>query len=174
MRALRPWTAGLLLFAIALVGVLGIVWATGAAYADSPETNYSVDGETHTADVGNITPVNAPSYALRFLDNETINDSNGITLNEGDDYEWNTTNGSIRWLSSGNYADGETMTVDYTFVGKTPEARTMRSVLTVPVEIVLPSGILVIAAMTVAGLAAGIYRLFGGRSRRGSFSFARR
>lgn len=166
---------GVVLFAFVLVGVLGVAWAVSAEYQDAPETNYSVSGEQITADVGNATTVDAPDFALRFRDNETVRDSDGTVLTEGSDYEWNTSIGAIQWLSSPEYADGETMSVDYAFVGKTPEARQLRNVLAVPIEVILPAGILVVAAMALAGLGAGVYALFGGRSRRrGGLDFSRR
>jgi hypothetical protein len=175
MRPLRAFVTGAVLFAFVLVGVLGIAWAVSAEYQNAPETNYTVTGEEVIADVGNTSTVDAPDYALRFWDNETVYDSDGNVLVEGSDYEWNATTGTITWLSSTTYSDGETMTVDYAFVGKTEQARTLRTVLSVPVEIVLPAGVLVVVAMAVAGLGAGVYALFGGRSqRRGGLDFSRR
>jgi|GEM_PF-2702825 len=176
MRLLRAWTTGLLLFAIVLVAGLGVTWAVGAEYQDAPEANYTAS-ETHVADVGNESTVNAPNYTLGFWDNETIVDSQGNTLTEGTDYEWNTSTGTITWLSSPDVDDGETMTVDYAYWAKTQQARTLRALFQVPIGVIIPLSVLIIAGMAVAGLAAGVYALFGGRGggrRSNSLNFSRR
>lgn len=175
MKQLRAFVTGVLLFAVVLVGVLGIAWAVGAQYADAPEADYTVDGETVVADVGNETAVDAPDYTQRFYDNETITNSSGATLSEGTDYDWNTSTGAITWYDTSSVDDGEQMQVDYAYSAKTEQARTARQVLSVPIEIILPAGVLIVLAMSVAGLAAGVYALFAGRSSgRGSTSFTRR
>jgi hypothetical protein len=176
MKQLRAFVTGLLLFAIVLVGALGIAWAVGAQYQAAPETTEAVANEAATADVGNLTAVDAPDYAQKFEDNETITNSTGATLQEGSDYDWNASTGEIRWYNTESVDDGESMSVDYTYTAKTEEARTARTILTVPVEIILPVGVLIAVAMSVAGLAVGLLTLFRDRSSSnpGSLDFTRR
>jgi len=174
MRKLRAFATGLFLFAIVLVGVLGIAWAVGAQYEDAPEQTEIITGETVIADVGNVTSVDAPDYARSFEDNETINNSAGTTLQDGSDYEWDPATGEIYWYDTASVDDGEEMTVDYAYSAKTEQARTAKSILSISLEIILPAGILVIAAMSVAGLAAGIYSLFVPKVGGGSLNFNRR
>lgn len=59
------------------------------------------------------------------------------------------------------------MNADYAYRAKTERARTARRVLSVPIEIILPAGVLIALAMSIAGLAAGTYWLFGGREQAG-------
>jgi hypothetical protein len=177
MKSLRAFVSGVFLFAIVLVGVLGIVWATSAQYQAAPEADYAVANEAITADVGNWTPVDAPDHAQRFYDNETVTNSSGAQLTEGTDYEWNTSTGELRWYDTDSVADGEEMSVDYTYSAKTDRARTARSVLRVPVETILPAGVLIIAAMSLVGLAAGtlgLYRSLTNGSGGASQPFSRR
>lgn len=175
MRKLRAFVSGVLLFAIVLVAVLGIAWAVGAQYEATPETTETVNAEAVVADVGNWTAVDAPDYARSFEDNETITNSSGTTLQEGSDYEWNTSTGEIYWYNTDRVDDGEEMSVDYAYSAKTEKARTAKKILAIPVEIILPAGVIIIVAMSVAGLAAGVYALFAGRSSgRGSLDFTRR
>lgn len=175
MKKLRPFISGLLLFAIVLVGVLGIAWAVGAQYEATPETTETVGDETVVADVGNSTAVDAPDYARSFEDNETIINSSGTTLQEGSDYDWDTSTGEIHWIDSSSVSDGEEMSVDYAYSAKTEEARTAQRILAIPIEIILPAGVLIIAAMAIAGLVAGVYALFSDSSRgSGSLDLNRR
>lgn len=174
MKQLRAFVTGVLLFAVVLVGVLGIAWAVGAQYQAAPEQTYTAN-ESVAASVGNWTAV-GPSYAQSFYDNETITNSSGTQLQEGTDYDWNTSTGAVRWYDTSSVSDGEQMQIDYAYSAKTEQARTARKILSVPINIILPAGVLIILAMSIAGLAAGVYALFAGRSSsgRGSTSFTRR
>lgn len=174
MKQLRAFVTGVLLFAVVLVGVMGIAWAVGAQYESAPETTTNVTDESIVADVGNWTALDAPDYAQDHYD-ETITNSSGATLTNGTDYDWNASTGEIYWYDTSSVDDGETMQVDYTYSAKTEQARTARKVLAIPIEIILPAGVLIVLAMAVAGLAAGVYALFSGRgSGRGSTNFTRR
>lgn len=167
MKKLRAFVTGLLLFAVLLVGVIGVTWAVGAEYQSAPETVESVSNESITADLNNDTAVDSPSYALRYYDNETVRNSTGHQLTEGSDYEWNTSTGEISWYNTSSVDDGEAMEVDYSYDAKTQKARTVKSVFSALFEVILPSSILVIVAMTVIALAAGVLSLFGGLSSDG-------
>lgn len=175
MKQLRAFVTGVLLFAVVLVAVMGIAWAVGAQYESAPETTYTVTGETVVADTGNWTAVDAPDYAQSFYDNETVRDPDDATIQEGTDYEWNTSTGEIYWYNTSSVSDGDQMSVDYAYSAKSEQARTARKILAVPIEIILPAGVLIVLAMATAGLAAGVYALFSGRSSgRGSPDFTRR
>jgi len=172
MKELRALFSGVLLLAVVLAGVMGVAWAVGAQYQDAPETTHSVTDEAATADVGNWTSVDAPDYATSFYDNETITNSSGTQLQEGSDYDWNASTGSIRWYDTASVDDGESMSVDYSYRSKTETARNLKFVLDVPISIVFPISVLIIVAMSVAGLAAGAYRVLAKAD--GSTSFNRR
>lgn len=177
MKQLRAFVTGLLIFAVVLVAALGIMWAVGAEYDRAPETTTTINNETVIVDEGNWTDV-GPDYALYFYDNETVRDSSGNTMTEGEDYEFNTTNGSVYWYEStllGN--DGEEATITHSYRSKTQEVRQLMTVLSVPIRYVLPVGVLVVLATTVAVLGIGLYLYTGSRlsgGSRGSGSFSRR
>lgn len=173
MVRLRPIAYGVLVFAVVLAMIGGITWAAGAEYRDAPEVNNTVTNESVTADPGNTTTVDAPSYALRYQDNETITNSTGTQLQEGTDYEWNTSTGEITWFNTDSVSDGEQMTVDYTYVSKSETSRSIETVISIPIEIVLPWGLLLVTGMAVVGMAVGIGGLSSRSSGRGS-SFNRR
>jgi len=175
MKQLRAFVTGVLLFAVILVAVLGIAWAVGAQYQQAPETTTNVTDEDVVADVGNWTAVDAPEHARSFGDDEVITNSSGTQLDEGSDYDWNASTGEIYWYDTSSVSDGETMQADYSYTSKTEEARTARQVLSVPIEIILPAGVLIVVAMAVAGLVAGAYTLLtNSRSSGGSKTLTRR
>jgi len=175
MKQLRAFVTGVLLFAVILVATLGTAWAVGAQYQQAPETTTNVTDEEVVADVGNWTAVDAPDHAQSFGDDEVITNSTGTQLDEGSDYDWNASTGEIRWYDTSSVSDGETMQADYSYTSKTQEARTVRKVLSVPIEIILPAGVLIVTAMAIAGLVAGAYALLTkSRSSRGSTTLTRR
>ncbi|MFW5905408.1 MAG: hypothetical protein ACOCUO_01010 [archaeon] len=171
MKQLRAFVTGVFLFAVVLVGVLGIAWAVSAQYDQAPETTTNVTDEDIVADTGNWTGVDAPDYALSF-DDETITNSSGTQLDEGSDYDWNSSTGEIHWYNTSAVSDGETMQIDYSYSAKTEQARSVQTILAVPINLILPAGILIVVAMAVAGLAAGSYSLL--TSSGGSRTLTRR
>jgi hypothetical protein len=174
MKQLRAFVTGVLLFAVILVAVLGIVWAVGAQYQAAPETTTNVTNEDVVADIGNWTAVDAPDHARSFGDDEVITNSNGTQLQEGTDYDWNASTGEVYWYDTSSVDDGETMQADYSYTSKTEEARTARNVLSVPIEVILPAGLLIVVAMAVAGLAAGAYALLTTSRSSGGSTLTRR
>lgn len=160
MKQLRALFSGVLLLALVVIAVVGIAWAVGAQYEQSPETTSTVTGESITVDVGNWTRVDAPAYARHFHDNETVTNASGAPLVEGTDYDWST-NGSIYWYSGGDFTDGETTTVEYAYSAPVEEARTLKRIFAVPINVVLPAGILILLGFSIAGLAIGVYRVLG-------------
>jgi len=173
MVKFRPFVSGLLLFAIFLVGTLGIAWAVGAQYEAAPETTQTVTNETIVVDSSNGTTIDVPDHARVIHDNETITNSSGTTLAEGTDYEWHAATGTIDWRNTSAVTNGKPMHVDYAYTVKTEQARTARRLLAVPIDVILPAGVLVVAAMTIVGLAAGVYALVAG-SRTSATDLTRR
>lgn len=163
MHRLRPFVVGLLVFALVLVGVLGIAWAVGAQYSDAPETTETVSNESVTADFSNDTGV-GPDFAISYFDNETITNSNGTTLTEGSDYTWNSSTGTISWINSSSVSDGESMTIDYAYTAKTSESRRFKTILGLLIESVLPVIVLLVAAMTIVALAGAMAAIGRGKS----------
>lgn len=174
MRQLRAYVTGIVVFAVVLVAALGIMWAVGAEYDRAPEQAETVNDEPIVVDKGNWTATDHPDYALSFYDNETVRNSSGSQLSEGTDYEWNTTNGSVYWYeSSTDVTDGEEASITYSYAAKRPGTRRVMSVVSIPVRYVLPFSLLVLLAMTMAGLGIGLYR-FTDRSFSGRGSNFRR
>jgi len=161
---LRPIASGAFVIAVLLVMLIGVAWAAGAAYEDVPDKTEQRQNVNVTADVGNYTAV--PALApTRFFDNETFRDD-GTELQEGTDYEWNTSDGTVKFLESGSVSDNETVTGSYAYKTKVQPAQGINSVASLLFELALPLSIFVAVAVMVGGLAAALVRRAGGRSTR--------
>ena len=158
---LRALASGAMVVAFLLIGAIGITWAGGAAYDDTPENDQVRTNETVTADVGNYTAVPQPDYALRFYDNETFVNSSGTTLQEGTDYEWNASDGTVLFYGTAAVDDGEDNTADYAYVVKIRDARELQAVVGLPIRYALPVTLLIAVAVSVAGLAVAMVRTLG-------------
>lgn len=170
---LSPIASGAFIIAVVLVGIIGVSWAAGAAYQNTAPESTKVVDEEMTADVGNWTRVDAPDYALSFLDNETIDESSGTTLTEGEDYDWNTSTGKVLFYDTSNVDDGELMTLTYVYESHTRNARAARDVTRMAIRYALPSGILIAIAVSISGLAVAIVRWYGGGSNLQTKNFGR-
>jgi hypothetical protein len=159
---LRPIVSGVVLLGVLLVGIVGVSWAVGASYADAPEVDQTVTNESLTADPGTWQATDATGSAWTVYDNETVYDSGGAELVEGTDYEWSTTNASVKFLSSGSVTSGESVTISYAYTTKTRDARALKGVFALPIRYAMPFAILIVAGMSVAGLAYAILRQTGG------------
>jgi len=165
---LRPIASGAFVIAVLLVMIVGIAWAAGAAYEETPEKTEQRNNVSLTADVGNYTAV--PALApTRFYDNESFT-SDGTRLQESVDYEWNTSDGTVKFLSDSVVVeDNETVTAEYAYKTKVQPAQGINSVASLLFELALPLSILVSVAVMIGGLAAALVQ----RGRSSTRNFGR-
>lgn len=158
---MRKVIAAATVFALVALALAGVAWAGHAAYDESGESDTTVTNETVTADIDNWTAVDAPDYVLSFDDSVTAYNSSGAELTEGTDYEWNATDGTIKYLGgSSSVSDGEDTSVTYTYTAKTETSRQMKGILTLayrglPYLLFLAVGFFAIAVVAVVGQLLG-------------------
>jgi hypothetical protein len=103
---------------LSLVGVLALAGTlvASASYQQTPTHVETVDNETVTQDVGNLTPVTAAGErgVTRFYGNETVR-AGGSELTAGTDYTWNTSTGQIAWINSSATTDGAAASISYAY-----------------------------------------------------------
>jgi len=101
--------------AVLAVFVVTLLLGANAAYASPSSTTVeTVSDEEMTVNYTVESSADA-EYARNFLNNETITDSDGNTLSEGTDYDWNTSNGNVTWYDTAETTSGETVTIDYAY-----------------------------------------------------------
>ena len=166
---LRPIASGAFVIAVLLVMIVGTAWAAGAAYEETPDKTEQRDEVNVTADVGNYTAV--PALApTQFYDNESFYDD-GTELQEGADYEWNSSDGTVKFLEGSQLVkDNETVTGEYAYKTKVQPAQGINSVASLLFELALPLSVLVAVATMIGGLAAALVQ----RGRRPTRNFGRR
>lgn len=105
-----------------MLGLFFIFGIGSAAWADVPRQEYSETNETMTVEYGVWKPVD-PAETNRLQsaqDNEAVRSGN--TLTEGTDYEWNASDGTIRFYNTAETSEGDTAYLDYTYTGTTATA----------------------------------------------------
>lgn len=110
----RTVIAGIVIGATLLIGF----FLTSALWGAIPATEQvTVTNETVTQDVGNYTAVSAAGDegVKGFLDDEVVYNSSDVQLTEGTDYEWNETDGTIKFLSTTDTTDGANANITYTY-----------------------------------------------------------
>lgn len=77
---------------------------------------------TPQGNIGSVISLdNSNSDELTYSDDAEVKDMNGNHSIEGEDYEWNANNGTIRPLSGGNLDGDNTATINYTIWNPTQQ-----------------------------------------------------
>lgn len=104
-------------FAVIAVTILLLTGALSIAYAGGEAGHqYDVDNESWTADPGNTTNLSDSRVPNAVYDaNVTVRDENHTRMQAGEDYEWNTENGTVTALENGSLSDGEQAYIWYSY-----------------------------------------------------------
>lgn len=111
--------------AVLFIGLIVLLPAAGAAYADSART--ATANETTAVDY------DAP-YTLGETDVENYTSftvtANNATLSEGADYTFDAPNATIDWVNTTATSDGDTAAVNYTYTYYDTPTQTAATILT--------------------------------------------
>lgn len=154
----RSFISGGLLVAFVLIAVAGIAWAGGAAYSDVPD-EVTTTSTTVEQNVGGETLVATPPYATTIYDNETIVTESDVTLTEGTDYDWNSSEASITWYNTTDTTDGANATLTYSYAAKPDAARQGEDIMQPLLTRALPAALLLVVGFTIVGVGLGLRRV---------------
>jgi len=107
---------------LAIVVFVAFVGAGFAAYQVASQsqdaaavTNTTVENESLVQQVGiwQLTDKAESEFTQSFSNHTTVYNNSSAELVRGTDYEWNATDGTIKFLSSPNTTDGENATITY-------------------------------------------------------------
>lgn len=101
-----------------------------------------------------------------FNESVTVYNSSDVELEEGVDYEWNATDGTIKYHNTAKVNDGETGNISYTYFRNTQEVSELSKVIDPIVAFVSRSGLFVGGlGLVVVFLAFGslVARYLGGQ-----------
>jgi len=116
------------ILALAIVAIGG-VYGLEMALADVGTTN-SVTNESWTPDAGNVTALNNSNLNGAYYHNDTaVYDENNTLQEEGTDYEWFETNGTVKALTGGGLDGDSDATISYSWEQTTAQQRTLAGLL---------------------------------------------
>ncbi|WP_435360404.1 hypothetical protein [Haloarchaeobius sp. DFWS5] len=147
------------IFVLVVLVLFGVICvpALGASYSSAPTGTETVDNETSNISTSSWTAVS--SAGQTWYDNETVwyNESAVATS----EYEWSTSNGSIRAVENGTLASASTVNVTYTYEARGDWVQLGEGAVTLLVAVL---GVL---TLLVAGLfllgTASLFASAGGR-----------
>lgn len=149
---------------VLVVGLLATsVAVIGSSYENTPTHVESVENETLTQDVGNWTATDSTrrTGVTGWYDNESVRNSTGGALQEGVDYEWSTTNGSVYWYNTSDTTDGGGADVSYAYDSRPAQANTMIGPLATLIDmsgifpLVIVAGVAFLALKQLASTTGG-------------------
>lgn len=134
--AFRQILVAVSVLAVFAVGAFVAFQVSDVAQNDAPATDRNVTNESLVQEYDSYQFVdNATNqYTAGFNDSVTVYNQSNHELVEGQDYEWNSTDGTILYLSSPNTTEGNTSTISYTYQYNTQDVRDVSRPLTAITE----------------------------------------
>lgn len=134
-----------------------------------------VENETHVQRIGFwlLTDNSTAQYTAGFNDTVSVYNSSDVELEEGTDYEWNSTDGAVLFKDTESTEDGQTYNITYTYFQNTEQVRELSG----PLDVItigtghaayLAAGLaMVVFLLILGGVIAKYHRVRGGpRTRR--------
>jgi len=159
MALVRRFVIAVSVFAIFVAGAFTVFYVADIAQNDAPAepqnvTNESIVQETNAYQfVDNATE----EFTAGFNDSVTVYNNSSVELTEGDDYEWNSTDGTIKFLNSPKTQDGEPANISYTYFENTQQVKEVSGPITIIVDAIGRTAFMAGALGLVA-----VLLLFGG------------
>lgn len=102
-----PWQVAVIAVLVAVVGLAGASATQSGSYS-------ATASDTTTIQYNTTYSVSEPVDGSVDAYNDTVTiTANNTTLEEGRDYQWDASNGSVEWLNSTATSDGDSATIDY-------------------------------------------------------------
>lgn len=142
------------LIVIALLAV-GAVFAFSVTL-EASGTDHTVDNESWTPDAGSVTELdNSYRTGAHFSDDVIVRDENGTLASEGEDFSWDSVNGTVTALQGGMLEGDSSATISYAFAQTSQQQRDLAAVLAIVPDVVGALVILVPVLMVLAIIRGG-------------------
>lgn len=163
-----------MVFVIFVGGAFTAYQVADGAQNQAAQVNATVTNETLTQQVGNwqLVSKSTEEFTAGFNDTVTVYNQSGVELTEGTDYEWNSTDGAIKYLDTANTQDGNSSNITYTYFENTEAVKDLSGpvgVITTAVgkSAYLVGGLgLVVLLLAVVGLVAKVFGESGPQTNR--------
>jgi hypothetical protein len=149
MAGWKSYIVGVMLFVAIVAGAFAVMQIADASQDQAATGDgVTVENETYVQQVGiyQLTQNSTNEFTARFDKNVTVYNNSSALLIEGNDYEWNESDGAIKFLSSPNTTDGEQANITYTYYSNTQGVR----------DIAGPLGVVIKALRLLPTMAAGL------------------
>lgn len=141
------------IFALVILASMGVYGFEAAL--ESAGEDVTVVNETWTPDAGNVTTLNDSDITGAYYDhNVTVYDENDTLMDQGSDYKWLVSNGSVKAVSGGDLDGDDNATITYGYQETTQQQRDLTAMLgRIPqaIGLVIPVFALVLLFKVVAG-----------------------
>jgi hypothetical protein len=139
---------------VLVVLALGLLISVGVINAglsnQGPQQTYSEDFTPGTG--GSLVTLNQSNLdTVYYTDAVTVTDENGTEMRATEDYEWYSSNGTLRVLSGGRLVNDSTATVNYSYRAPTGQQRSLASQLAQFVNVAYALPLVLAAALVMIG-----------------------
>ena len=142
----KPYLLGIAAACVLVFGI--VVGAQAVSKASRDDARNRTTTEKVVVDYNSDTVVEKNATALRLFDDEQVKNQSGTTLQEGDDYDFYPSTGTIQWYDTPDTISGNNATITYTYLGWSTPVAQMRGPFADYYGI-LPYLVLVLVGVTV-------------------------
>lgn len=132
--------------------IFGAAAVASSGYAQTG-VKHHINDETFTPQTGSFVALNLSNHAnLTYSENVTVKDENGNLSVEGDDFEWNSSDGTIQALAGGELDGDSSATIDYTVYSQTDTEDRVLDTVTAFIDISEWVPLLLLVGLVVIGI----------------------
>lgn len=142
--AFRRYVIAVLVFVVFVGGAFAMFQVADAGSDSAARTAENVTNESINQQVGIWQYVNKSTqeHTAGFNETVTVYNSNDQELTKGEDYQWNATDGAIKYENTASVTDGETGNISYAYFENTQDVKGLSSIIDPIVAFVGRGGLL--------------------------------
>jgi len=132
----RKLVIAVCVFAIFVGGAFTVYQVADLSQKNAPADRKNVTDEQLVQEYDSYQFVDnaTQEFTAGFDENVTVKNQSGYELTEGDDYQWNETDGTILFKDTQHTEEGNTSTINYTYFRNTQRVREVSGPLTIITE----------------------------------------
>lgn len=142
--AFRELVIAVAVFTIFAVGAFTAFQVADLGQKDAPAEPRNVTNETlvQENDAYQFVDNATREYTAGFNDSVTVYNNSSVELSEGTDYEWNSTDGTIKFIDTAKTTEGDNATISYTYYWNTQNVREVSTPINTIVQAIGRTGFL--------------------------------
>jgi len=159
MALIKRFVIAVSVFAIFVAGAFTVYYVADIGQKNAPAEPRNATNESlvQENDAWQFVDNATKQYTAGFNDSVTVYNNSSVELTEGDDYEWNSTDGTIQFEDTAKTNEGEPANISYTYYHNTQAVREVSGPITIIVNAIGKTAFMAGALGLVA-----VILLFGG------------